>query len=415
MKKFRFTVLCALLSTSCCFVACDDSKSDDDPECSIENACTDTNKYCSDEGACVDKKADDADCANANECKSGKCESNKCVAAESGDAKKDNGAACKSADECKSGKCEDDKCVANESGDEKECSAEKACTDTNKYCSAEGACVDKKDNDADCANANECKSGKCDSNKCVADASGEVEEKECSDTKACTDTNKYCSAEGACVDKKVDGSTCSSANECKSGKCEQGNCLPAVVEPECSATKACTDTNKFCSDEGTCEDKKNDDATCSSDKECKSNYCEGDASSSEEFEGVCKTKSEENDKKKVSDYKGQECASIGEIFCVEDGVVVCKEFGTSAVYDATVCSKSQVCAVSGSTGGCFDICDKENATKTICDTNAVNEGADYFGVIKLTCTKEGSVTYWKPTGTDRCGQGCYAGDENPNC
>ena len=144
--------------------------------------------------------------------------------------KLENGSGCDKGDECKSGYCSDEKVCADKPEAEA-CKEDKTCDDTNKYCiEADNVCVDKKDADADCTADNECKSNKCDaeSKKCVAVA---PEENDCAAT--CTDTNKYCNGDGACVDKKDADADCTADNECKSGDCsDAGKCVAASTDPE---------------------------------------------------------------------------------------------------------------------------------------------------------------------------------------
>ena len=339
MKKFSFAILCALLGTSCCLSSCgdDDDKDnkDDNVECSATQACANADQYCSADSKCVDKLADDADCTDAKECKSGKCEGNKCVAnADQPADKKDDGAACTNADECKSGKCEGNLCVAAEQP------------------------ADKKDDGADCVEADECKSGKCEGGKC---GDGEAEE------------------------KLDDGEDCESPEQCKSGKCEDGKCGDKSEEP--------VTEGQPCSDDNNCTISKNErcvDKIChTADSLVSKGECEsGDA-------GYCfgNIKVSCEDGENWSQYVKDDC---GDNICEEaNGNPICKV----KEVDPGECSNANVGAIVYACGG-----------------EVEGNGSNIS--IKRTCTKNGTKYEWVdvPTNCDMSnGYGCLAACPEDAC
>ena len=276
------------------------------PECSTTQNCTDTNKYCDVQNQqCLNKKADNQRCEQAVECLSNQCNSQKrCGAQSSADpsefaectatqgctdttkycdllnqiclAKKADGQLCEQAVECQSNKCNSqNRCGAETSGTS-ECSASKSCTYTNKYCDLQNQrCLNKKADNQLCEQAVECLSNKCNSQNRCGDEPAVTPE--CSATKSCTDTNQYCDLQNQrCLNKKADNPLCEQAVECLSNTCNSQNRCgdePSVTS-ECSATQPCADANKYCDVENQrCLAKKADGQSCQDAKECVSAKC----------------------------------------------------------------------------------------------------------------------------------------------
>lgn len=113
---------------------------------------------------------------------------------------------------------------------------------------------------------------------CVS-ACQEVENKvviadECNESLRCVNVLQYCNAERTCVDKKADGAACAVGLECLSGICKEFYCTNSSVNPECSATQACADTTKYCDiPKSQCLPKKADGESCTSANECMYGKC----------------------------------------------------------------------------------------------------------------------------------------------
>ena len=194
-----------------------------EPECSAEKACTTEGMVCDlEQGKCVPETKD-------------------CTV-----------------DGCPTGyTCNEETKLCDADVVEPECSAEKACTTEGMVCDLEqGKCVPATD---DCT-VDGCPTGyTCngETKKCDED----VVEPECSAEKACTAEGMTCDLEqGKCVpatdDCTADG--CPTGYTCNE---ETKKCEEDVVEPECSAEKACTTEGMVCDlEQGKCVPEKKDDA-----------------------------------------------------------------------------------------------------------------------------------------------------------
>ena len=360
MKKFSFAILCALLGASCCLSSCgddNDDKKSDDVACSTEKPCENADQYCNANSECVDKLADDAECADANQCKSGACNDGKCGAAKADDCKCDDGSACPDGDKNKcTSKAEDCKC---DDGSD--------CPDGDKT-----KCTSKAE-DCKCDDGSDCPDG--DKNKCE----GAAEECKCDDGSNCPDGDKA-KCTPASTEPLANGEVCNDNNECKSGYCE-------TVDDE---TRKCADKPE--------DDPKPDGKACTDDSKC-------DASKGERcIDTVCLT-ADKLDKTKCSEAETGYCFGNIRVFCnVQE---------SASLYDTQDCKDAECNDNAGK-----PVCKaKEPADPTKCTAENVdavvyscggdlNEDGSYTKSITKTCTKDGSNYKWvdkeKDCGDDAC-------------
>ena len=332
MKKYGF-LLISLTLIAACLVSCEDdnNKADNGIECFDLLPCTDTvNQYCSSSGKCINKKGLGETCARSIECVTMNCDSklNQCIS-------------------------------FNAAGVQK-CSASQPCVDSKLYCDLSvNICVDKFENGIPCSKPEVCLSDYCNAlGKCDKDPNSDTS---CSDlTNPCKDSNKYCeSSSGQCVDKKEDGQSCSGDNECITGKCNSLRVCGS--EPECTATKKCEDTSRYC-DKTTniCKSKKADKAVCHENDECitgncnSKNECGKELECSESDHIYCKNNDDYCDKNNTCKPKkanGNSCNEGGE--CLSNWCIgyVCNTLD-SLTCDPPCNETTQFCA--GLINQCFD-------------------------------------------------------------
>jgi hypothetical protein len=219
-------------------------------------------------------------CIKNKECRSEKCEKDKCVCKSDGDCpngqacftpvtkanycastSKPLGAACSKNGQCASDKCEKDRCVCKANGD---CPNGQACfTPVGKanYCASTSQALG-----ASCSKNSQCASDKCQQDTCVCKADGD-----CPNGQACyTPVGKanYCASTS-----KALGASCSKNSQCASDKCEQDTCV-CKSNGDCPNGQTCyTPVGKanYCASTN-----KALGATCSKDSQCASDKCEQD-------------------------------------------------------------------------------------------------------------------------------------------
>ncbi len=221
------------------------------------------------------------------------------------------GQTCKKNIECVTDKCGKDggsqKCLCKK---DSHCGSGQYCTNGNK-------CKNKKGLGVGCSHKSQCKSGFCSGlvgkcykpntkkigQSCVKDDHCKAPHKcgtlngkcKCTADSQCG-SGKFC-GNGKCKPLKSDGTLCTNKKQCQSNncggipaKCYTPNSVvlggKCVANPQCKSPHKCTaykckcnsnaqcGSGKFCGS-GTCKWKKNDWASCSADKQCKSNNCSG--------------------------------------------------------------------------------------------------------------------------------------------
>jgi hypothetical protein len=184
--------------------------------CSKDDQCA-SGKCQQDECTC---KAD-SDCADGASCYKPIGKPSYCASTS-----KALGTSCQKDSECRSDKCEKDVCVCRTDSD---CPTGQACytpiTGQN-HCEATSKAVG-----ATCGKDSECRSGKCEKDVCVCRA-----DSDCPAGQACytpiTGQN-HCEATSKAV-----GATCGKDSECKSGKCEKDKCV-CDKDSDCPVGKNC--------------------------------------------------------------------------------------------------------------------------------------------------------------------------------
>lgn len=295
MKKHA---LIATISMLCAigFASCSDSddasskaKVDNGAKCTQSSDCKsdycDSSNTCADKPADVAKKDNDADCQANSECKSDYCDitSKKCADKPADVAKKDNGVNCAQSSECKSDFCDSsnkcaDKPIKGDTGagclKNDDC-ASNLCDTTLHQCAKILVEIGE-----DCAQNDDCKSGFCDSSNKCAKKLGEIGD----DCMAADDCKSgYCTFGGKCAEEPVvklpNGEDCAQNDECTSGFCNSEKKCAAVVKKEndatCSIDAECKSNickSNLCVAKPTTGEIEND-ARCTLDRDCKSGYC----------------------------------------------------------------------------------------------------------------------------------------------
>ncbi len=184
-------------------------------------------------------------CYKNKECRSGKCEKDKCVCKSDGDCpngqacftpvtkanycastSKPLGAACSKNSQCASDKCEQNQCVCKANGD---CPNGQTCyTPVGKanYCENTSKALG-----TSCSKNSQCASDKCQQDKCVCKGDGD-----CPNGQACyTPVGKanYCASTS-----KALGASCSKDSQCASDKCEKGECV-CKSNNDCPGSQKC--------------------------------------------------------------------------------------------------------------------------------------------------------------------------------
>ncbi|MBT9560930.1 MAG: hypothetical protein IV100_33200 [Myxococcales bacterium] len=260
--------------------------------------------------ACLTSCASDANCVSSAYCAGGSCQP-----------KKGNGNACGSGNQCTSGACVDgvccetgcagvcNACVGSKTGlSDGKCGAVTAgtdpdseCTDqgvascgTNGVCNGAGACQ-RYPSGTQCAGPS-CSSGTQSSSRvcnglgtCGSATTSACSPYQCGASACATscaaDTNcvagYYCTV-GTCQPRKVDGATCTGANQCGSGQCVDGYCCNSSCAGPCQACNAAktgaangvctsvvggTDPDNECTDQGVASC--GNDGTCSDNGSCR--------------------------------------------------------------------------------------------------------------------------------------------------
>ena len=90
---------------------------------------------------------------------------------------------------------------------------------------------------------------------------------------SCPEDNPICHDFKCQAQKQNNGESCERDDVCKSGHCVGNKCT------ECAGDGNCKDW-QYCSSKSTCENKRDKDISCNSDKQCKSNKCNCECSSS---------------------------------------------------------------------------------------------------------------------------------------
>lgn len=193
-----------------------------------------------------------------------------------------SGNACAVDDDCDTGACAGDVCVAT-------CTLDDGC-DGALLCVLDGprrVCVDAADVRADgaaCADPRECRSGTC---VRVPPAEGAVCAPACDAAHACVDVDAFCaplaaagdddSGARACVVPAVDGAACVDAAFCAGGRCidDDGGavCASACVDDACGAGFVCVDDDAGAP---VCLPERNtfaDGAACDDARDCASHIC----------------------------------------------------------------------------------------------------------------------------------------------
>ena len=159
--------------------------------------------------------------------------------------------------------CPNGEGCGNNTTTDSECSTSKPCSDTNKFCSDEGNCVERKNLGDECQHNGQCKSDWCEGGICKNKTTDSVE---CSETNPCADINKTCSEDGKCVEKI---SECESNEDCSNS--EKGHLCDTSTR---QCTNECSDAVK-CPANGECHDGEcieplicNDDSACSNKEYC---------------------------------------------------------------------------------------------------------------------------------------------------
>lgn len=186
------------------------------------------------------------------------------------------GNSCEKDDQCLSGKCKKDQCICDQDSD---CPANESCfkplTKLN-YCS-----VTDKSLGASCSKNEHCRSDKCEKDKCVCKSDGD-----CPNGQACyTPVGKanYCAST-----TKALGASCSKDSQCASDKCEKDECV-CKSDSDCPSGESCFTPalgKNYC-DSTT----KGLGDSCSKDNQCRSDKCQGGNC-------VCKKDSDCPDRKK---------------------------------------------------------------------------------------------------------------------
>ena len=246
--------------------------------------------YCSVQSGytCVAKKVKGDSCNNSDECDSGLCFGNQCSEiapqpkpckeagenAECGENqfcnikggcqdKKEAGSGCQNNYECKSNHCNDNKCTFGTD----ECIQ---CDLNREYCDRNtSTCVQKKGAGADCSAYG---NGMCLSNSCMLNDGNSIcacdggknspclfpkecingicvsqQATECQNDSECLKSKPYCSNH-QCVEIRIDGDACNSAEECATKICSNGRCSDACKDnSDCLIGYTC-DKNNECID-----------------------------------------------------------------------------------------------------------------------------------------------------------------------
>ena len=267
--------------------------------CDNDTCCkaNDPNKpyWSSSTNQCVAKKANGEACTSGSECSSNNCKSRKCAAC-------DNDTCCKANDpnkpywsstksQCVAKKVDGDACTANTQCNSNYCNASQKCETCNNdtccnvidsstpYWSSTGnQCVAAKVIGDTCDDNMQCQSKNCKSRKCAT----------CNNDTCCNAINSskpyWSTTTKKCVAKKENSDTCQTDNECKSDHCNGATCV------ECTQSKPCSDSNKYCDVNSTCQTKKPNGQECADNKECSSGICNGGKCAECNTDNQCKDK-----------------------------------------------------------------------------------------------------------------------------
>ena len=191
-----------------------------------------------------------AACNSNADCQSGNCGAGTCNCNNDGDCPTDEkcfkpaaarnfcstvnrprGDACTRNEQCASGKCQGDNCVCDNNN---HCPDGQTCfrpVTSPNFCSTTNRPV----GDA-CTRNDQCRSGKCESDRCVCDSDGDCPEQDQTCFRPVTGAN-FCSSTNRAL-----GSSCTRGDQCSSGKCEDGDCV-------CARNSDCPDpNNQVCRD-----------------------------------------------------------------------------------------------------------------------------------------------------------------------
>jgi hypothetical protein len=249
------------------------------------------------------------------------------------------------------------------------CTCGGVCCNSTQYCGTDNVCHEKKAIGYSCSNDYECLSGNCLNKLCKAGDACDTN----ADCKSTTDAavTKYCGADNTCHSQKPNGEACSANYQCTSNNCYKNT----ICEPSgfCGEDADCG-SGKYCGTDNKCYPKKDNNADCSLDNECKSShcisgkcleptcgtsvctdaqYCENNACKQKKASGeACKDSAECTDNFCVHNVCRSEAAYCGDGFC-DTGESIsscpgdCGECGSGETKDCTAengCDGTMTCS-----------------------------------------------------------------------